>query len=79
MTNRDKEDIRAVFAALAMNGLLSGQTNPHAEDKVERFIKTEGKISGCAQLTHAEDIARDAVAYADALLKALKHEDDRNS
>ena len=65
MSERD-EDIRVILAGLAMNGLLAGQTNHHADYKVDRFGS-----DGTTKLTFAEDIARDAVAHADALIKAI--------
>jgi hypothetical protein len=42
-----------------MNGLLSGQTNYHADE-----IQEDGK-------SFADGIARDAVLHADALLRVL--------
>ena len=55
------DEMRAVIAALAMNGLLSGQTNRHANDVIQDQNET-----------YAEDVARDAVIHADALIRALE-------
>ena len=67
MTSAEREDIRAIFAGLAMNGLLSGQTMRHAQTIIEHDTG-DGRIN----VTVARSIALDAVAHADALLLALK-------
>jgi hypothetical protein len=65
--SEDESNIRAAFAALAMNGLLSGQTNSHADEIITALATRWEK-----DVTYAEYIARDAVMFADALLKELK-------
>lgn len=62
----DQEEMRAIFAGLAMNGLIHA-SSPHADDLVEH-IGIDHKIS------YAESIARDAVIHADALIRALGYD-----
>lgn len=67
MTDQDNEERRAIFAGLAMNGLLAGQTMRHAGTVIEHDFGDHRE-----NMTVARSIALDAVLHADALLAALK-------
>jgi hypothetical protein len=60
------EGLREVYAGLAMNGMLSA-SSPHADEIVHPPDRKA--------LSYADDIARDAVLFADALIRALGHND----
>lgn len=68
MSATDRE-LREIFAGLAMNGLLSGQINRHADDVLSAADLRTNKDE-----TFAENIAKDAVAHADALIRALGYD-----
>ena len=72
MNDEDQEMLRAVFAGLAMNGLLRSDSPRPTDVSEHRTYEPDGSLKQSKHLSFARQIAIDAMVHADALLVALK-------